>query len=103
MRKYLIEIDAATKLLIERSASEYFGKPNCGPLAKAVQDILQAQYPKRVVVVAHVVHEPDIWVPQIRLLVVVDGEMDQGLIVTKPAPPPANDYVEIAASVGRVA
>jgi hypothetical protein len=59
-----------------------------------MQDIrveLARQNPDHKIEVIHIRNQPDLAVPMIRALVVVDGEMDQGIIITRPSQPNAND------------
>jgi len=101
--KYLIKIDGGTKAEIEKLAGEYFGVKDCSPLAAKVRTLLAPKFPKNSIGVHHVYNEPDLRVPMIRLLIVVDDEMDQGLLITRPKAAPANDHVAVAAPLARAA
>lgn len=98
----LIHIDAATRLEVQRLAAPYLGVADCRMLTSAVRALLASRHPTRSIEVAHIVNEPDLWVPLIRLALIVDGELDQGMLITTPSPEPefANDD---AAPVARAA
>lgn len=92
MASTLIVIDSETRQTIARLAEPYMGKAECLPLMGQIGSLLTGLNPRRSVKAAHIEHEPDLWVPQIRVLVVVDGEWDQGIVIRRGDPIPANDF-----------
>lgn len=91
MTRTLIKIDRATQDELAAMAAPFLGKRDCGDLMRQIGDLLRERHPDHKVSVGHVEHEPDLMVPRIRVAVVVDGELDQGLIVERPLPPAVSD------------
>jgi hypothetical protein len=82
--KYLVRIPDALKAELAEAAPPFFGAEDCDALCEIVRSKLARAFPRKTIGVAHVRHEPDLRVPLIRLAVVVDGELDQGLMFRRP-------------------
>lgn len=87
MAKVKIAISEALQAELADMAAPYLGVEECGELAKALAERLREEFPNHAIDVAHIANRPDLFVPLIRMLVIVDGEWDAGMMFTKPPEP----------------
>ena len=96
--QYLIHIDKSTRSRMAQMAMPYLdGREDVSPLMRELTAILSARFPKRAVIAAQVPAPKD---PpgRIRVMLVVDGALDQGVIFDRPG---TNDEVDV--TMARVA
>ena len=82
--KTLVSLSDDLQAELSAVASRFFGERDCKELCKDLAARIGDQFPNKAIEVVHIEHAPDLRVPLIRLLVIVDGNWDQGLMFTKP-------------------
>lgn len=89
--KPLVPIGATTLLRFQEWAAPFLGKDDCDDLVRRIRVHLQGEHPRRKIEVQHIEDKDDWLVPRIRVLIIVDGKWDNGLIFTRAPTPDAND------------
>lgn len=74
------------------AAIPFFGKADCKNLMSEIAEILAVDNPQLRVECVHIEHAPDLALPQIRVAIIVDDDLQSGLFLT-PGKNPEGDHV----------